>query len=360
MSVEFLIGADPELFVRDREGKLVSAYGMIPGTKSDPYPVEGGAVQVDGMALEFNINPAKSFKEFNNNITDVLKQLKEMIPVGYSFDFSPVADFGEEFIKSQPEEAIVLGCDPDYNAYTGKENPKPNADYPFRTASGHIHIGWTNAQDINVPEHVEACQMATMQLDATLGLISRKWDHDRIRSRMYGKLGAYRPKHYGVEYRTLSNTWVNYEDRRKLVYEVAVRAMELLVGGDQIYLDYYMQDFNNYVERGKFADISYHARKMLLGKKRFNSSIIGMYDAIKSPENIEEDKTYEKSIWAMKYGSQPNVWGQNNPIFAQPLHQADAAVIIDEFNELEVLADQLADEMELDELDDFVPVALWG
>lgn len=263
MSVEFLIGADPELFVRDRDGKLVSAYGMIPGTKSEPFEVEGGAVQVDGMALEFNINPAKTVDEFNDNIVNVLRQLKEMVPNGYEFDFSPVAKFGKEYIQSQPEEARELGCDPDYSAYTGLANPKPNADYDFRTASGHIHIGWTNAQDINVPEHIEACQMAVKQLDCVLGMTSRKWDKDRIRSTMYGKFGAYRPKHYGVEYRTLSNTWVDHEDRRRFVFNAAQSSMEELMRGIRIYDNYHSFDFNYYVENGFFGDILYYAKQIL-------------------------------------------------------------------------------------------------
>jgi hypothetical protein len=56
--MEFKIGADPEFFLRDKAtGKFVSAHGLIPGTKRQPMKVDKGAVQVDGMALEFNIDP---------------------------------------------------------------------------------------------------------------------------------------------------------------------------------------------------------------------------------------------------------------------------------------------------------------
>lgn len=308
MSVEFLIGADPELFVRDRDGNLVSAYGMIPGTKSEPFEVEGGAVQVDGMALEFNINPAATAKEFDNNIVNVLRQLKEMIPNGYEFDFSPVAQFGKEFIQSQPEEARELGCDPDYNAYTGLANPKPNADYDFRTASGHIHIGWTNAQDINVPEHIEACQMAVKQLDCALGMTSRRWDKDRIRSTMYGKFGAYRPKHYGVEYRTLSNTWVNHADRRAFVFSAAMEAMQHLLTGNRIYESYYIPDFDNYIAVGSFSDISFYSYQML---RHFDRSVKNLWS------NIEEVSTAnvfdKKKDDSVKLGYAPE-WIAANPV----------------------------------------------
>ena len=51
------VGADPELFVK-KGRSFQSAYGMIPGTKQKPKKVIKGAVQVDGMALEFNIDRA--------------------------------------------------------------------------------------------------------------------------------------------------------------------------------------------------------------------------------------------------------------------------------------------------------------
>lgn len=271
MSVEFLIGADPELFVRDRDNNLVSAFGMIPGTKDCPHEVEGGAVQVDGMALEFNINPANNFKDFNKNIVGVLKQLKEMIPEGYSFDFSPVAEFGKDYISKQPEMARELGCNPDFNAHRHGPNEKPDGDYPFRTASGHIHIGWTAGQDIDVPEHIEACKMAVSQLDVTVGLAARKWDRDQKRSTMYGKFGCYRPKPYGVEYRTLSNTWVDDVERRNVVFNTAMEAMEKLLSGKRLYEKYYIPDFDIYVQQNMWRDLDYYANSTMRGFKSYKT-----------------------------------------------------------------------------------------
>ena len=61
--MDFLFGADPELFVK-RDGEFKSGHGLIEGGKENPYPVERGAVQVDGMALEFNIDPAADEDNF--------------------------------------------------------------------------------------------------------------------------------------------------------------------------------------------------------------------------------------------------------------------------------------------------------
>lgn len=227
---DLLIGADPEFFVK-KDGKLVSAYGLIEGTKEKPLKVNGGAVQVDGMALEFNIDPASSFPEFNDNINKVLGALRQMVPAEYEFVFKPVAHFGKEYIEAQPEDARRLGCDPDFNAYTGLANVAPDANGSFRTASGHIHLGWTEGMDTSNPEHIEACQMMVKQLDGLLGYYSLIYDRDTERRALYGKAGAFRPKPYGVEYRTLSNAWVNNVDLRKVVYEAALQSFKALMRG---------------------------------------------------------------------------------------------------------------------------------
>ena len=147
----FLVGADPEVFV-EKDGELASAYGLIPGTKDKPFPVNNGAVQVDGMALEFNINPASSRLAFAGNIASVKKKLKEMVPT-YKIKIVSSVHFPESLMNTQPEEAKTLGCDPDYNAWTEELNETPNAATNMRTAAGHIHVGWTKDQDCTSPLH---------------------------------------------------------------------------------------------------------------------------------------------------------------------------------------------------------------
>ena len=232
--MDFKIGADPEFFVR-KDGKFISAHGLIEGTKKNPLKVPGGAVQVDGMALEFNIDPATTFKEFDDNIRSVLNALRKMVPRNIEFVFTPVAEFKREYIDAQPEEARRLGCDPDFNAYTGKANAAPNAEKPFRTASGHIHIGWAEGMDIEDVDHIEACQMMVKQLDTALGLPSLLWDVNSQRRELYGKAGAYRPKPYGVEYRVLSNVWVNDVYLRQFVFEQTEFAFNKLLAGKRFF-----------------------------------------------------------------------------------------------------------------------------
>lgn len=228
---KILVGCDPEVFVKSN-GKFISAHNMIAGDKKNPQPVKKGAVQVDGMALEFNIHPAKSEKEFVINVQEVFAALRAMVPQ-YQLEAVPVAHFGEEYMKQQPAAALELGCDPDYNAWTGYANDRPNGDRPFRTASGHVHIGWT--KDVDVKEdhtHMARCNAAARQMDFFLGLPSLKYDSDTERRELYGKAGACRYKPYGVEYRTLSNAWLNSEKLISWVYRNVQEGMSRLMKGE--------------------------------------------------------------------------------------------------------------------------------
>jgi hypothetical protein len=212
------IGADPEFFL-SHEGKIVSAYGLIEGTKENPTPVERGAVQVDGMALEFNIDPATSSEEFVRNIDTVLYELRKMIPKDYDFSFIASNEFDKKYLAEQPLIARRLGCDPDYNAWTEAQNPPPDENTSLRTAAGHVHIGWTEGKQQFDLDHFRDCCRLVKQLDCYLGIYSVLVDDDIKRRGLYGMAGAFRPKPYGVEYRVLSNFWLKNRATMTSVFE---------------------------------------------------------------------------------------------------------------------------------------------
>jgi hypothetical protein len=226
------IGCDPEVFVK-RNNVFESAHGLIRGDKKSPQKVNRGAVQVDGMALEFNIDPAASENEFLLNVQTVYDIMKSMVP-GYEVVATPVAHFTPAYLKGQPAEALELGCEPDFNAWTSNVNPRPDGERPMRTASGHVHIGWTNGQDINDYNHRQRAEMIVRQMDFYLGLPSLVYDAEIERREMYGKAGACRIKPYGVEYRTLSNAWLNSPELIKWVFRAAKRGVEAMMNGNSL------------------------------------------------------------------------------------------------------------------------------
>lgn len=226
---QILLGCDPEVFVK-QGGLFRSAFGLIKGDKKNPQKVPRGAVQVDGMALEFNIDPAADEDTFSVNVQSVLAHMRGMVP-DYEVVATPVAHFDEAYMKQQPEEALELGCDPDYNAWVGGANPRPDGNRPMRTASGHVHIGWTNGASGDDAAHQENCNKVVRNCDFVLGLPSLFYDGDVERREMYGKAGACRYKPYGVEYRTLSNAWLLNEARIRWVYRSTMKAMQLTMSG---------------------------------------------------------------------------------------------------------------------------------
>lgn len=224
--LKITVGCDPEVFMcNPNTGAYVSAHGMIPGTKFEPYKVRNGAVQVDGNALEFNTDPASTGDEFVRNVQDVFDQMKAMVP-GYNVLIEPTVVFEKGYFDSLPSEAKEVGCMPDFNAYTGTENPIPKANDPYmRAAGGHIHVGWVDDVDPFDPNHFEDCRDVVKQLDHYLGMPSLCWDKDSKRRELYGKAGAFRPKPYGVEYRTLSNAWLKDPRLIRWVYNTTITAV---------------------------------------------------------------------------------------------------------------------------------------
>jgi hypothetical protein len=234
MSVKFptpiTIGADPELFVM-REDKFVSGHDMLPGNKYDPFRVKDGAVQVDGTALEFNIDPCSTANEFVKRIDGVVTIMKRMVhhvSPSYRVVAAPTALYTDDYWKTVPESAKILGCEPDYDAWTGEVNPKPNDAVSFRTGSGHIHIGWTEDEDPHDVNHFSDCIRVVKQMDCILYPVSFLWDNDRKRRELYGKPGAFRPKPYGAEYRVLSNAWVSDPDVQEWIFNATQHGMALL------------------------------------------------------------------------------------------------------------------------------------
>lgn len=252
-NLSYLIGADPELFLVDSSGAFVSAHNVIPGTKVNPCGVLGGAIQVDGTAAEFNIHPAGDEDAFVENIRDVLTELQGRVSATNKdlfLNVMPTAHFDAKYFKYLPKKAKELGCDPDFDAYTGKPNTKPKTSLPMRTGGGHIHLGW--GKDFPLDDaHLFDCRELVKQLDAVLYHCSLLWDDDATRRQLYGKIGSFRPKSYGVEYRPLSNAWVSDPDLQRWVFRAAKWAALQLDDGNMIYDRPTALEMLHYAKRGE-------------------------------------------------------------------------------------------------------------
>ncbi len=239
MTYAITLGCDPEIFVKDSRG-YVSGHDLIPGTKYQPYPVPHGAIQVDGVALEFNTMPTGDEDSFVNAIEKVMARMEsEFLKVrsDLTIAITPTATFDKGYFDSLPESAKELGCTPDFNAYTGGENDPPGTTEPFRTGAGHIHVGWGNSFRVTKRDHFSKCISLVKQLDATLYPASLLWDHDNKRRTLYGKIGAFRPKVYGVEYRPISNAYLSSKDIQRFVFRMTKKVSELFLNENILVTD---------------------------------------------------------------------------------------------------------------------------
>lgn len=224
------VGADPEVFVTTPTGVVYPVCGMIGGTKEEPLPVPYGALQEDNIMAEFNIDPASTCEQFVHNIQQVYQTLTDRLSVsGVTPAIIASADVLPELLDLFPQSR-VMGCEPDYNAYTRSINPTPTPDTTLRTCAGHVHLGF----DYEAENPFElACEL-TKRLDYTIGLWSVLHDTDTERKKKYGKAGAFRPKSYGVEYRVPSNFWLKTPEFMAEVFNRARQAYQMLLDSTPI------------------------------------------------------------------------------------------------------------------------------
>lgn len=229
------LGCDPEGFLFDGNNEAIPAFGFVPGDKYNPHKLDGGAVQVDGMAVEFNIDPVTNEDDFVKNIWKVTQQIDEMIrnvDKDVSVRWVPVAKFRQAIWNMAPEQNKMLGCDPDYNI-KGQVNANPTNKLegnPLRTAAGHMHIGWCDPiEDPLEKSHFDLCLMIARGFhEGNLSTFVPQNMDEEERMLYYGHSGSFRPKTYGIELRAPSNVWVRTEaSQRKIFNETRSKFNEL-------------------------------------------------------------------------------------------------------------------------------------
>lgn len=227
------IGTDPEFFLMSKsKDRIISSIPHINGTKYAPQLLpSGGNIQRDNVAVEIATKPAESREDFVAAIKNTIKEAVEVLPEGTQIEAIPSARLHVEELDH--EEAMVFGCDPDFDAYDVVVNDPPNVydDPTFRSCGAHIHVG-TNGKDGNNFLLTHEGKLLTVKvMDCLHGIISSYLDSSKEsveRRKLYGKPGAHRPKEYGVEYRVLSNYWLKSPVTVMMVYHLTEDALNII------------------------------------------------------------------------------------------------------------------------------------
>lgn len=236
------VGADIEVFVKDVfTNEIISAEGMIRGTKNVPFVFDKSskyfATSLDNVLAEFCIPPVRNREDFYNHIKKSIGYIESILPDGVCVAVQPSANLAPMYLRT--ENAQTFGCEIDYNAYTLEPNfVNVFEDETLRCGGGHIHLGYKNPGKYDKMQYKpdEDRVNIVKTLDLFLAVPSIIMEPENKRKILYGKAGAFRPKPYGVEYRTISNYYLRDEATTKWAYD-SVRDAVNFINNDNIIRD---------------------------------------------------------------------------------------------------------------------------
>jgi hypothetical protein len=215
------IGCDPEfLFLKD--GKVIESSLAVPYVHISE-PMYGKVIE-DGFQGELNPSAVTCRQSTVWLISHLLRDIR-MAGFGYRFGagyWIPESDFVNLTNKSK-----VFGCVPSQSIYGSQAIGVDPMKYMFRPLGGHIHL------ELEKPMMRDLKKIVRL-LDIFVGNTSVAFDQDPLqveRRKNYGRAGEFREKEYGVEYRTLSNFWLQDYVYLSMVFGLARQALSIYQAG---------------------------------------------------------------------------------------------------------------------------------
>ncbi len=179
-----------------------------------------------------NLRPARTFLEFISSFKQCILGVENFLgKKGYHLEVVASLDFPPSEVDDL--EAGMFGCKPEYCIYNKTEDGNIGRVTPpympegstFRSCGGHIHIGHPIA---NIRLGGRPANVVKL-MDALVGVMAILLDKDPSslpRRKLYGGAGSHRVTPYGVEYRTLSNFWLNNYGLANVIYKLTRLAVE--------------------------------------------------------------------------------------------------------------------------------------
>jgi len=242
------LGCDPEFFFSGSKGQTTGAEKVLPengitytpgtahydGSYTSRGDVKASKIVIDGVQAELNPRPNTCRANLGNEISACFRDLHKALQAqgkGIGVNFMPLVKISQKELDSLSEKSKTFGCAPSTNLYSAAEskitvNPKK---YLKRSAGGHIHLG--NNSSSQVKKTLENVEEIVYMLDIIVGntcvLLDRN-PNNVERRKVYGRAGEYRSKEYGLEYRTLSNFWLQSYQLMSLVTGLARMAVHIV------------------------------------------------------------------------------------------------------------------------------------
>lgn len=244
-SRDVMLGCDPEFFFTGSNGATTGAEKILPEAgltyKPGTYTHDGNytslngttsKIVIDGVQAELNPRPNPCRANLANEISACFRDLhKTLKDRGISVSFKPVVEISQEELDSLSEKSKTFGCAPSTNVYaqsTSKISVDPKK-YLKRSAGGHIHLGWNFSEENK--KALKNLEVMVPILDIIVGNTCVLMDRNpanKERRKVYGRVGEYRVKDYGLEYRTLSNFWLQSYQLMSFVFGLSRLAVHVV------------------------------------------------------------------------------------------------------------------------------------
>ncbi len=220
-------GSDPELLLIDNNEQPFSAIDVIKGDSANRITILNHQFYYDNVLAECAIKPSYSKQETIENFRECFKIYTDLVK---PLKLKPQASTIFSDVQLDNQIAKIIGCVPDWCAYKIKMiKPPKEFSSNLRSCGGHIHLGSKMlAGDDSRP------LLLIYMLDLFIGIPSLWLDKDPTsprRRQLYGKAGRYRPKDYGLEYRSLSNFWLQSPKMVSLIYDICMFVHDFVEDG---------------------------------------------------------------------------------------------------------------------------------
>lgn len=195
------------------------------GTKTVPYRYADGQFHPDGLAMEFApVNPPAEVGHFLlsfANLRDIAVQMarvRSLVGVDW-IDISTIPSFTKRNAPLLWELSHTLGCSEDYDPDGLRVVPPFIKESPIKEVGFHLHIDLHEKFRPKSEDDAASMLPCVKDFHAQIEFLLPPWEAGRMP--WYRAPMVYRPKPYGMEYRSFGASIVEHPSRFETLVQLA-------------------------------------------------------------------------------------------------------------------------------------------
>jgi len=206
--------------------------------------MEDGTWYQDSALVETDFSPSVTAEALFKKFHKAREALEEFLrPKGYKPWFAPVSKFDASMFTDKLDQngdlyqASIAGCNPDKDAIDSAYNCETVTldGWEYRGLGGHLHLSISADFGDYMHQHQKTIIRLLAITVGNMGVaVSDEPELEVLRKEVFGNPGRYRSKLYpngdmGLEYRSLSASWLRTLETVERVIEAATYAVSLAV-----------------------------------------------------------------------------------------------------------------------------------